>query len=69
MPKVNKREVKKEENLESLESKTALMPSATYFSAEFAPERYLVYSRFNGQDWIHVREYVMTGEHTYPTKK
>ena len=68
MPKVNKRKAKSEAEIVSEE--TQEMPSSTpYFNVEFAPGRFLVYSRFNERDLIHVREYVTMGERTYPTKK
>src|SRR6267154_792486 len=68
MPKVNKREAKRVVKIVSEE--TQAMPSSTlYFNVEFAPERLLVYSRFNDRDLIHVREYVTRGTRTYPTKK
>src|SRR3989442_8327857 len=74
MPKVSKREVKKAINEEETMAMPAVIPAATpttavHFSAEFAPRRFVVYSRFNEQDWIHVREYVTYGERTYPSKK
>ena len=76
MPKVSKREVKKAIKCEEEEAMAmpAVIPAATttstvHFSAEFAPRRFVVYSRFNEQDWIHVREYVTYGERTYPSKK
>ena len=47
-----------------------LPPSnATFFNREFAPSRYLVYSRYNGRDFIHVREFETLNERVYPTKK
>ena len=61
---------------ETVEHPTSLVATE---SAEtkllFSPGRYLVYSRFNDQDQIHIREYgVMTmtngmGQCEYPTKK
>src|SRR6267154_2462688 len=68
MPKVNKREAKRVVKIVSEE--TQAMPSSKpYFNVEFAPGRFLVYSRFNERDLIHVREYVTMGERTYPSKK
>src|SRR5881296_3015463 len=76
MPKVNKREVKKAIKEEEVMSMPAVIPAAmstststVHFSAEFAPGRFVVYSRYNEQDLIHVREYVTYGERTYPSKK
>src|SRR6267154_52511 len=68
MPNVNKREAKRVVKIVSEETQT--MPSSTpYFNVEIAPGRFLVYSRFNDQNLIHVREYVTRGTRTYPTKK
>ena len=68
MPKVNKREAKRVVKIVSEETQT--MPSSTpYFNVKFAPGRFLVYSRFNERDLIHVCEYVTMGERTYPSKK
>src|SRR5437867_701983 len=78
MPKVSKREAKKV--VKSEEDETMAIPvaipeimaastSAVHFSGEFAPGRFVVYSRCNEQDWIHVREYISYGERTYPSKK
>src|SRR3989442_11757417 len=74
MPKVSKREVKKAIKEEGTMAMPAVTPAATltptvHFSAEFAPGRFVVYSRYNEQDWIHVREYVTYGERVYPSKK
>ena len=50
-------------------------PYAGEIKEKFAPGRYLIYSRFNGIDQLHIREYgVKTmsngmGECEYPTKK
>src|SRR2546425_418340 len=78
MPKVNKREAKKAIKCEEEETMAApvaipvvmsVPTSIVHFSEEFAPGRFVVYSRYNEQDWIHVREYVTYGERTYPSKK
>src|SRR6267154_1361563 len=65
MPKVSKRAMKSEAKIsaEEYNDETIIMSSTTQtsavrFSEEFAPGRFLVYSRFNDQDWIHIREYV-----------
>src|SRR6267154_363227 len=68
MPKVDKREAKRVVKIVSEE--TQAMPSSKpYFNVEFAPGRFLVYSHFKGQDFIHIREYVVRGEKSYPSKK
>jgi len=41
----------------------------THFKEEFAPGRFLVYSSFNGQNFIHIREFGFTKEREYPTRK
>jgi len=35
----------------------------------FAPNRYIVFSRFNNVDHIHIREYEVKGTGQYPTKR
>ena len=75
MPKVSKRAAKSvaktsvEEHNDDTIVMSAAQTSTVYFSEEFSSGRYLVYSNFNGQDWIHIREYVTMGEKSYPTKK
>jgi len=51
---------------------TLFQPTATLhsgFDVVFHPGRRLVSSPFNGQNLIHIREYVRMGEREYPTKK
>src|SRR2546425_7063611 len=74
MPKVNKKELKKliiNTSSEGENSMPPLLPpsNATFFNREFAPSRYLIYSRYNGRDWIHVREFETLNGRVYPTKK
>src|SRR6267154_6863142 len=76
MPKVSKRVAKsaakisvEEQNDDTIVMPTTTQLSTVYLNEEFSPGRYLVYSSFNGQDWIHIREYVTMGEKSYPTKK
>jgi hypothetical protein len=35
----------------------------------FAPNRYIIFSRFNNVDHIHIREYEVKGTGQYPTKR
>ena len=39
------------------------------FREEFAPGRFLIYTRFNGQAFIHIREFVSKEGREYSTKK
>jgi len=66
MPKVNKRGEKRAVKEEKM---TVNPRNDIQFSVQFVPGRYLTFARFNDQDFIHVREYAMTEEHTIPTKK
>jgi len=57
---------------EAIEDETVeLQPpsDAIHFKEEFAPGRFLVYSHFNGQEFIHIREFGYMGGREYPTKK
>jgi len=65
VPKVNKRGAKRTVKVET----TPKAENNVQFSVQFVPGRYLTFSRFNEQDFIHVREYATTGERMYPTKK
>ena len=61
-------------NIESNRStvEAVLQPAAAArvgFEVSFHPGRRLVFSSFNGQDLIHIREYMRMGEREYPTKK
>lgn len=70
--KISKRSAKRVTKVSREEGKDEVIPtqtSTTYFSAEFAPGRHLVYSQFNGKDLIQFREYAVMGERKYPTKK
>ena len=67
MSKVIKRSTKREiANVSEEEDK---VETTVRFSEEFAPGRFFVYSHFKGQDFIHIREYVVIGEKSYPSKK
>ena len=71
MPKVGKGSSEKSTQTVVEEDKVemALIPAATvHFSAEFAPGKFVTYSRFNEQDFIHIREYIVMGGRTYPSK-
>jgi len=68
MPKVNKREAKREVKIVSEETQ-AMSITTPHFNVKFAPRRFLVYSRFNDRDWIHIREYNTMGGKSYPSKK
>ena len=39
------------------------------FREEFAPGRFLVYTRFNGREFIHIREFAIKDGREYATKK
>src|ERR1700743_1356388 len=67
MPKVSKREAKRSSKVETTEPPKSA--STIHFSTQFAPGRFLVYSRFNKQDLVHIREYAVIGDRAYPTKK
>src|SRR2546425_11818313 len=70
MPKVSKLSSKKETVVEEDKIVMAIIPTATvHFSAEFAPGKFVTYSRFNEQDLIHIREYIAMGGRTYPSKR
>ena len=67
MPKASKREEKRSSKVETTEPPKSA--STIHFSTQFAPGRFLVYSRFNKQDLVHIREYAVIGDRAYPTKK
>jgi len=83
MPKVNKREERKAaksvEDLIIMEelstssmselSVPAVSASEVDFNVEFAPDRVLSCVLFNGQLWVHIREFVTFEGRTYPSKK
>jgi len=70
MPKITKREEKRTPKVVIDETPAgSTSPSTVYFNVEFAPRRFLTYSRFDDQDWVHVREYLAMGERVYPSKK
>src|SRR6267154_2328532 len=69
MPKVSKRETKRAKEIVTVKDEGPVISSSTvHYSAEFAPGRFVVYSRFNDRDWVHIREYLIMGERTYPSK-
>ena len=72
MPKVSKLSSKKSSQtvVEEVKVEMAIIPAATvHFSAEFAPGKFVTYSRFNEQDLVHIREYKVMGGRTYPSKR
>jgi len=69
MPKVSKREEKRAVKVETTPKAENNVQFCVQFSPQFMPKQYLSFSRFNGQDFIHIREYETTGERMYPTKK
>jgi hypothetical protein len=46
-----------------------LVKNIVYFKEQFAPRRYITYSRFNDREIIQFREYDSNGNQEYPTKK
>src|ERR1700759_1663091 len=67
MPKVTRREVKKFVKVETV--KTSKGSTDVHYDVLFAPQRHLTYSRYNEQDLVHVHEFEVIGNRSYPTKK
>lgn len=67
----NKREKKNSKFVcDDDEKTTDTLESASIRSkTEFAPGRFVVYSRYNDQDYVHIREYVTLNGKEYPSKK
>jgi hypothetical protein len=53
---------------ESDVSNSLLPTQTTEFNESFAKGRRLVFTRYNGQSFIHVREFITEGDRAYPTK-
>src|SRR2546425_1277948 len=51
------------------ETKEMAAVSTPHFNEEFASGKFVVYSRFKEQEFIHIRDYGVNGERTYPTKR
>src|ERR1700759_5140202 len=67
MPKDTRREAKKFVKVETV--KTSKGSTDVHYDVQFAQQRHLTYSRYNGEDLIHVREFEVIGNRSYPTKK
>src|SRR6266516_7943368 len=68
MSKVNKREEKKAaKEMSELPLPAPLLDAN--LGIQFAPDRYLSYTVYNGQPWVHVREFASAEGRAYPTKK
>jgi len=61
MSEVSEQKIVKEEK--------TMQDSITYFSEEFAPGKFVSYSRFKGQNFIHIREYQNVEGRLIPTKR
>ena len=69
MSELCEQKIVKEEEEETKIAKEEEVVSVTYFSEEFASGKFLTYSRFKGQNFIHTREYENIGGRLIPTKR
>lgn len=61
--------MKKSEKNERESAVMQPLPPARTFSETFHPRRRLTFSRHNGQDYVHIREFIQGDEREYPSKK